>query len=90
MKFSVEKRTNVTLRGRRGKYGEIYKKIFSSLKDLKNEAVLVIDLKDEVRDSKELYAYTNAVRIKMRKVKEATRFAVSQDTTNLRLLIFRR
>ena len=90
MQVTVEKRSNHTLRGRRGKYSEIYSTIFSSLKTLRKDDILVIDLRDEVKDGKELYAYTNAVRIKMRKHREAAKFAVSQDTANLRLLIFHR
>ncbi|MDZ7343297.1 MAG: hypothetical protein ONA90_02160 [candidate division KSB1 bacterium] len=90
MHVSVEKRGNVTLRGRKGKYSKLYKKIFDSLPKLSKEEVLVIDLSREAKNGKELYAYTNAVRIKLRKHKESAKFAVSQDTANSRLLIFHR
>jgi hypothetical protein len=90
MRFSVEKRTNITLRGRKGKYSKLYKQIFDNLPTLTKDDVLVIDLSHEAKNAKELYAYTNAVRIKMRKHKESAKFAVSQDTANLRLLIFHR
>jgi hypothetical protein len=90
MRFSVERRGNVTLRGRKGKYSKLYKQIFDSLPTLSKEDVLVIDLAHEAKDARELYAYTNAVRIKLRKHKESSKYAVSQDTANARLLIFHR